>query len=112
MNGARWTVSIPLLLAAMGCASSPDPKCHEEIQALREEVRDLKRRLDDQDGTSLGASLLARFPPTEWSQERLSAILKREIVDGKFRTAEEGEFIENFDAWKRALERRGEPGAK
>ncbi len=53
-----------------------------------------------------GDDLLAKYPPPEWGQKRLSDILRREVVNGIFRNDLEAEFIVNFQLWKDALARR------
>ncbi|MHC4820174.1 MAG: hypothetical protein ACYTDX_00465 [Planctomycetota bacterium] len=53
-----------------------------------------------------GEALLKKFPPPEWSEDRVTAIKEREVVNGIYRNKEEGEFIDNFRAWKKALARR------
>ena len=53
-----------------------------------------------------GEELLKKFPPEEWSEQRMKDILQREIVNGIFRNAQEREFIDNFKAWMAADNRR------
>ncbi len=53
-----------------------------------------------------GEALLEKFPPAEWGEEKIKEIVTREVVNGIFRSDLEREFIDNFDAWKAALERR------
>ncbi len=53
-----------------------------------------------------GEALLKKFPPPEWSEDRLAAIKEREVISGIYRNKTEGEFIDNFKAWKTALARR------
>ena len=89
-------------LALLGCAAPPGPECPHDCRSLREEVRELRARVDALEG----GPLLARFPPPEWGEDRMKSILEREIRTGVFRNDEEREFIDNFPAWKRALERR------
>lgn len=55
-----------------------------------------------------GDELLKKFPPEEWSEQRMKDILQREIVNGIFRNAQEREFIDNFKAWLAADTRRRE----
>jgi hypothetical protein len=53
-----------------------------------------------------GDALLEKFPPSDWGPKRLKDILRREVVNGIFRSDEEAEFIVNFDLWKDAFERK------
>lgn len=103
MNGRLAAASAVLLgLPVLGCASPPGPECPHDCRALQEEVRELRARVDALDGTSL----LVKFPPPEWGEDRLKRILEREVSTGVYRNAEETEFIDNFPAWQQALERR------
>ena len=103
MNWRDAAASTVLLgLPLLGCATPPSPECSHDCQSLREEVRELRARVDVLDG----GPLLAKFPPPEWGEHRVKQVLEREIRTGVFRSDEEREFIDNFPAWKRALERR------
>jgi len=103
MNGRIVrVVSCAALLLGAGCASAPDRSDGEGLGAVREKCRELEARLDALDG----GDLLRRFPPPEWSEERLSRIIEREITTHQYRTEEEAAFIDRFDEWKRAAERR------
>jgi len=43
-----------------------------------------------------GDALLVKFPPPDWGDKKLQEILRREVVNGIFRSEEEKEFIDNF----------------
>jgi hypothetical protein len=58
------------------------------------------------DEVKKGEALLEKFPPDQWSEQRLKDILRREVVNGIFRNDEEREFIDNFKTWKQAFDRR------
>lgn len=47
--------------------------------------------------------LLAKFPPSEWNDERKAAI---EAADAFVRSDEEKEFLASYDAWKKAAEKQ------
>ena len=96
------TVVAWLALPALGCVSPEVRECGPECLALREEVAGLKARL----AALEGSPLLAKFPPPEWNEDRLKRILEREITTGVYRDEQEREFLENFPAWKRELDRR------
>jgi hypothetical protein len=103
MNWRVAAASAVLLgLPLLGCATPPQPDCSHDCEALREEVRELRARVEALEGSPL----LVKFPPPEWGEDRMKKILEREILTGVYRNAEEREFIENFPAWKQAYERR------
>jgi hypothetical protein len=45
------------------------------------------------------AALLERFPPPEWTPEKLEEIHRRRLILDILPTAEEKAWIENFDVW-------------
>jgi hypothetical protein len=69
-----------------------------------------KEKAAEQAETKRGEELLKKFPPDQWSEQRLKDILQREIVNGIFRNAEEREFIENFKEWQAAQAKRQDAG--
>jgi hypothetical protein len=49
-----------------------------------------------------GAELLAKFPRKDWSAERRDEINRRALIMKLMPTADEREFLDNFDDWARA----------
>jgi len=74
--------------------------------------RKAKEKAAEEKEIKKGEELLKKFPPDQWSEQRLKDILQREIVNGIFRNAEEREFIDNFKAWQAADTRRRAEEAK
>jgi hypothetical protein len=85
----------------------------EERKAREKEAREKGRTREEEEAViRKGEELLKKFPPEEWSEDRLKEILRREVVNGIFRNDVEKEFIDSFKDWKAANERREKAGGE
>jgi hypothetical protein len=53
-----------------------------------------------------GDELLKKFPPPDWGEKKVEDVLRREVINGIFRSDEEKEFIDNIKLWQDALARQ------
>ena len=79
-----WSCAVALAGCACNC-----PCVQAANQAQREEE-----------------AILAKFPPPEWGAAKIESLNRRSVLEGVFPSLEEQEFIDRYDEWKAALQRR------
>jgi hypothetical protein len=62
-----------------------------------------KKAKEDEERAKADAALLAKFPPPDWSAERIKEIERRQLLMDLMPTPQEREFVVVFPAWSRAV---------